>query len=433
MNITYLIPGSGGSFYCGNCQRDMLYLQSVKKHPGFSTTAIPLYLLPDEVNTGDGFESEVFFGAVSMFLREKVSFLQHMPLFMDKLLDSTPMLRIAARQAGATRTEGFEETTLNMIRGDEKIHGREVERLARYLKQNTKPDLIHISNALIIGLSRQLKEMLDIPVVCSIENEDDWIDVMVEPYRTMAWKLIGEEAVHVDAFVSPSAYFKDFFVKRTGISGEMVSVVPSGIPAGSSVYRKRDNLIPALGYFSRLNLNNGFDKLVDAFLLLKSKKETPDFEMHLCGGYTGDDKPFVKEQFRKIRMRGLNEKVKFYSEFHGAAKAEFFNNIDIMSVPVRKYDASGLYLLEANAAGVPVVQPATGAFPEILKATGGGLTYLPDNAEELSESILQLLNNSALREEMGMRGKKGVEDNLSMGKMADGIIKVYKKVTVKNP
>jgi len=433
MNITYLVPGSGGSFYCGNCQRDMLYMQSVKKRPGFSTTAIPLYLLPDGVNTGDGFESEVFFGAVSMFLREKVSFLQHMPLFMDKLLDSTPMLRIAARQAGATRTEGLEETTLNMIRGDEKLHRKEVERLAIYMKQHSKPDLIHISNALIIGMARQLKEILDIPVVCSVENEDDWIEVMAEPYRTTAWRLIGEESVNVDAFVSPSSYFKELIVKRTGISGEMVNVVPPGIPQVSSVWQKKENRIPALGYFSRLNYNNGFDKLIDAFLLLKSKKETPDFEMHLCGGYTGDDKPFVKEQFRKIRMHGLNEKVKFYSEFHGAAKDEFFSNIDIMSVPVRKYDASGLYLLEANAAGVPVVQPATGAFPEIIKATGGGLTYTPDDAENLSESIHQLLTDSALRIELGARGKKGVETNLSMEKMADGIIRVYQKVTGRNP
>ena len=44
-----------------------------------------------------------------------------------------------------------------------------------------------------------------------------------------------------------------------------------------------------------------------------------------------------------------------------------------MSVPVRKHDGYGLYLLEANAAGVPVVQPATGAFPEIIERTRGGI------------------------------------------------------------
>jgi glycosyltransferase involved in cell wall biosynthesis len=406
----------------------MLYLQSVKKNPGFNTTAIPLYLLPDGVNSGDGFENEVFFGAVSMFLREKVSFLQQMPLFMDKLLDSTPLLKIAAKQAGATRTEGLEETTLNMIRGDLLIHKKEVKRLAAHLSQHSRPDLIHISNALIIGLAKQLKELLDVPVVCSIENEDDWIDVMAEPYQTMAWKMIGEEAGNVDAFVSPSIYFKNLFMQKTGILSEAIHVVPSSIDYESISSAPRDHIVPAVGYFSRLNRNNGFDKLVDAFLLLRSKPETPDFELHLCGGYTSDDKHFVKEQFKKIREHGQNEKVKIYSEFHGAAKTEFFRNIDLLSVPVRKYDASGLYLLEAIAAGVPVVQPATGAFPEIIRTTGGGLTYEPDNVERLAESILQLIIDKKMREELGIKGRKGIEDHLSMKMMAEGIIKVYKSV-----
>jgi len=53
----------------------------------------------------------------------------------------------------------------------------------------------------------------------------------------------------------------------------------------------------------------------------------------------------------------------------------------VLSVPVRKHDGYGLYLLESNMAGVPSVQPATGAFPEIIEITGGGITYSPDTVE----------------------------------------------------
>ena len=74
MKIVYLITGSGGSFYCGNCYRDMIYLRAIRKVPGITALAIPLYLPPDESTVETGLDKKVFFGAISMYLREKVSF-----------------------------------------------------------------------------------------------------------------------------------------------------------------------------------------------------------------------------------------------------------------------------------------------------------------------------------------------------------------------
>ena len=70
------------------------------------------------METGEsGLDKNVFFGAISMFIREKVPGFRNMPGFFDKLLDSPPMLKMAARRAGTTRTTGLEEMTLNMIKG----------------------------------------------------------------------------------------------------------------------------------------------------------------------------------------------------------------------------------------------------------------------------------------------------------------------------
>src|SRR5665648_241115 len=109
MKIVYLITGSGGSFYCGNCYRDMIYLRAIRKVPGLTATAIPLYLPPDETNEETGLDTNVFFGAISMYLREKVPFFRNMPAFLDKLFDSAPMLKMAANRAGTTRTAGLED------------------------------------------------------------------------------------------------------------------------------------------------------------------------------------------------------------------------------------------------------------------------------------------------------------------------------------
>ena len=100
-----------------------------------------------------------------------------------------------------------------------------------------------------------------------------------------------------------------------------------------------------------------------------------------------------------------------------------------MSVPVRKYDGYGLYILEANIAGIPVVQPATGAFPEIIEKTRGGITYSPDTVEELSASLLKLFRDNNLRRQLGENGRENVRKELSIDKMSEGLSEVYNSLT----
>jgi glycosyltransferase involved in cell wall biosynthesis len=173
------------------------------------------------------------------------------------------------------------------------IQKNEVDRLVQYLTKDGKPDVIHLSNALILGLARQLKNRLDTRIVCSLLNEDDWVDEMAEPYRSKAWEMIGREAVHVDKFITPSNYYKELFLKRTGLKGDNIHVVPLGFDPEILPDRPESTRPPALGYFCRINKQNGFDKLTDAFIKLKSANLLPDLILNVCGGYTGDDKPFI--------------------------------------------------------------------------------------------------------------------------------------------
>jgi glycosyltransferase involved in cell wall biosynthesis len=425
MKIVYLITGSGGSFYCGNCYRDMLYLKAIRKLPGINASAIPLYLPPDKANIESGLDHHVFFGAISMYIREKIPFLKNMPVFLDKILDAGPLLKLAARQAGTTRTEGLEELTINMIEGDNAFRKNEVDRLVKYLIKDGQPDIIHLSNALILGLARQLKKRLKIKIVCSILNEDDWIDEMAESYQIRSWEMIAQEAEYVDYFVTPSKYYKELFMRKTGLTGSNISVVPLGIEPEKLIPTEKKSDNPAIGYFCRISYMNGFDKLVDAFIKLK-ESNYPDITLHVCGGYTSDDRHFITDQIKKIKEHGFKSSVKIYPEFIGNKKMEFFSNVDIISVPVRKHDGYGLYILEANGAGIPVVQPDTGAFSEIINTTQGGITYSPDNVEELVIALTKLIQNSDLRNQLGIDGKAGVLEKLSLLNMSSGLSEVYK-------
>jgi glycosyltransferase involved in cell wall biosynthesis len=406
----------------------MLYVRAIRKVPGITASAIPLYLPPDKTTSEEsGFDKNVFFGAISMYLREKVGFLRNMPAVLDKFFDSKLLLKFAAKQAGTTSTEGNEELTINMIEGDNAFRKNEVDRLVKYLLRDGKPDIIHLSNALILGIARQLKKRINVKVVCSLLNEDDWIDDMAEPFRSRAWKMIAKEAGYVDVFVTPSKYYKDLFISKTGIKGDNVMVVPLGFDPEKENITRTEREPSAIGYFSRANSYNGFDKLVDAFIELKEKDLIPGLTLNVCGGFTGADKPFVSAQIKKIRDHKLGKSVKIYPEFQGDKKIEFFHYVDIITVPVRKYDGYGLYILEANAAGIPVVQPATGAFPEIIERTGGGILYSPDTVSDLAENIYKLLKDKELISTLGLKGSKMVRQELSLDKMSDGLSEVYKK------
>jgi glycosyltransferase involved in cell wall biosynthesis len=299
MKIVYLITGSGGSFYCGNCYRDMIYLRAIRKVPGITASAIPLYLPPDDTTSETGLDKNVFFGAISMYLREKVPFLRNMPVFLDKLFDSAPMLKMASKRAGTTRTEGLEDMTLNMIRGEDAFPEKELQRLVNYLNKDGKPDIIHLSNALVIGLARRLKKKMDVKIVCSLLNEDDWIDEMAEPYQSKAWKLISKEAGNVDVFLTPSLYYKELFLSKTRISHQNFHVIPLGIDPGELTKVENRSNWPSIGYFCRINSQNGFDKLVDAFIELKSGNKLPGLTLHVSGGFTGDDKGAIKKNTGK--------------------------------------------------------------------------------------------------------------------------------------
>jgi len=410
----------------------MIYLRAIRKVPGINASAIPLYLPPDDSHVETGLDKNVFFGAISMYLREKVPFLRNMPVFLDKLFDSAPMLKMASKRAGTTRTEGLEDMTLNMIKGENAFPEKELQRLVNYLNKDGKPDIIHLSNALIIGLARQLKKKMDVKIICSLLNEDDWIDEMAEPFQSNAWKLIANEACNVDTFLTPSEYYKKIFICKTGITDANFKVVPLGLDPDQDLLsvEKKDNW-PAVGYFCRINSQNGFDKMVDAFIQMKSDNKLPGLTLHVTGGYTGDDKPFISEQIRKIKAAGLKSFIRIYPEFHGNSKQQFFSNIDVMSVPVRKHDGYGLYILEANAAGIPVVQPATGAFPEIVERTGGGITYSPDNVNSLTESLVKLLNDKVRMSTLGAKGKDNVLKELSLERMSEGLSVVYNGVMFK--
>jgi glycosyltransferase involved in cell wall biosynthesis len=122
--------------------------------------------------------------------------------------------------------------------------------------------------------------------------------------------------------------------------------------------------------------------------------------------------------------------VEFLPDFEKSKRHDFLCSISVLSVPVVRGEAFGTFILEALAFGVPVVQPNTGAFPEIVNDTGGGLVYDVDEKNGLVKALTALLLDSTRATEFGQKGREAVSARYGIDRMADDMLAVYQSLGV---
>jgi glycosyltransferase involved in cell wall biosynthesis len=428
MKIINIVPGFGGTFYCGNCLRDSVLVKTLRSS-GHDSVTLPIYLPLTTAGNPIQTDTPVFYGAVNIYLKQNYPLFRHMPLWLEHIFDLGPVLRFAASKAGSTRASGLDEMTISMLRGSEGFQNEELQQLINYLKHHEKPDVVHLSNALLLGLAEKLKTELNTKVVCSLQDEDQWVDAMTPAYREKIWKLMAEKARYVDAFIAVSDFYAGVMKKNMNLPDEKVHTIHIGVdPSVYKVFSPSLNP-PTIGYLSRMCEENGLGILIDAFIELKGKKGFEDARLRLTGGMTGDDKRFINKQLRKLKNKNLLKDVEFMHEFRPETLDVFFDGLSVLSVPVLAGEAFGLYQMESLSSGIPVIQPSLGAFPEIIKITGGGKTYSPNNGKTLADALAEVLGNPSLLEQMSRNGRASVENHFNNQILTDKMIRVYEQIT----
>lgn len=426
MKIVSIVPGFGGTFYCGNCLRDSGYVKTLRSM-GHDAILLPIYL-PLTSNDQAKPEVPVFYGAVNIYLKQNYSIFRHLPGWAYRFLDSQPILKFAAKKAGSTRASGLEDMTISMLRGIDGFQKEELMQLVYFLKHHEKPDIVHLSNALLLGLAETIRKELNIPVICSLQDEDVWVDAMLPGFRGKIWQLMAEKAKYVDAFIAVSDFFADVMKKNMQIEDEKMHVVYIGVnPSNYEVFMPSLNP-PVIGYLSRLCEDNGLEILVDAFIELKDNSSFKNARLRITGGYTGDDRRFINRLLRKLKRKGYLHDVEIVENFTPDSLPSFFKGLTVLSVPVLKGEAFGLYQLESLASGIPVVQPDLGAFPEIVTNTSGGTVYSPNTYLALAEALRELFTQPEKLQQMSLNGHAALMDTYNSETIALRMISVYDKV-----
>lgn len=426
MNIMHVIPGSGGSFYCGNCLRDSKYVEAMRKSD-HRVRKLPMYLplFADEHDLSR--EIPVFYGAISIYLKQQFPIFRKAPGWVDRALNSKPMLKLASKFAGSTNAKGLEEMTISMLLGEEGQQKEELQKMIDWIVENCDPDVIHLSNALLLGLAHQLGERLQVPVICSLQDEDVWVDVMKPSAAESVWKLMSRKAEDVATFISVSDFYAGVMKEKMSIPDEKVTSVHIGVDPADYQFKPVSEKKRNIGYVSRMCHSNGLDILVDAFILLKKKEGFEDVNLVLTGGSTGDDRKFLSDLKHRLRENGLQHQVEFHDDFEEEGLRKYLEKVSVVSVPVRNGEAFGIYLLECMVSGIPVVQPSLGAFPEIVGLTGGGVIYQENTPEALSQALEKLLSDPVEMDKLSLAGKEGVEKHFHIDVQAERMVEVYDK------
>jgi glycosyltransferase involved in cell wall biosynthesis len=426
MKILYL-TGGAGQMYCGSCLRDNALATELISR-GHDVTLLPVYTptLTDEPNvSGD----KVFFGGISVYLEQYVPLFRKSPRWLDRLWDSTPILQLASRRSISTSPKMLGELTVSMLEGENGFQQKEIAKLIDWLKHESAPDLVSLPYSLLIGLAKPIKEALGRPICCTLQGEDLFLEGLPEPHRSKALDLIRANVKHVDAFIAVSQYYAEFTPDYLGIPRDKIRVVPLGINLQGYEAKKRESSQPfTVGFFARVAPEKGLHVLADAYRRLRARGELPGARLEAAGYMAPEHKKYFHDIERQMKDAGLASEFHYRGVLDRDEKIAFLQGLDLLSVPATYDEPKGMFLLEAMACGIPVVQPKRGAFPEIIERTGGGLLVETDDPESLAEGILRIYKEPELAETLGQSGLTKVREHYSVARMADRALDVYGEI-----
>jgi glycosyltransferase involved in cell wall biosynthesis len=425
MRIASITAGAAGMF-CGSCMHDNT-LAAALTRAGHDAVLIPTYT-PIRTDEPDVSSKRVFFGGINVYLQEKFRLFRHTPWFLDRLLDVPPLLRWVSRFAVRTQAEELGALTVSMLQGEHGHQRKEVEKLVRWLAEELRPDVVHLTNALLSGMVHELKGRLAAPVLCSLQGDDIFTESLPEPHRSRTLELVRDHCRDIDGFVSTSAAYADFMSGYFSIPREKIHVVYPGLNlSGHGGPRPpRDGKPFTVGYFARICPEKGFHVLVDAFRRLRKMPGTQGVRLHASGWLGESQRRYFELQRRLLEDDGLGGDLLHLECPDHASKVRFLQDIDVLSVPTTYREPKGLYVLEALANGTPVVQPRHGSFPELIERTGGGVLVEPD-PEQLALALRQLLDDRARLAQLGEQGRASVQEHFSAARMAEATLAVYRR------
>jgi glycosyltransferase involved in cell wall biosynthesis len=423
MKIAFISAGAAG-MYCGSCLQDNT-LAAALKGLGHDVTLIPTYT-PMKTDDRDVSTGRIFYGAINIYLQQKAALFRHLPRAVDRLLNRPGLLDLAVRLGASTDPRDLGPLTLSVLLGEDGRQIRELEILIDWLRERDRPDVVHLTNSMFLGLAPNLKEALGATVLCSLQGEDLFVEGLNPPWRDRVLQALRERARGADGFIAPCRAYARFMSDWLEVPEEKMRVVPLGLNLDGHEQAEPAATPFVVGYLARIAPEKGLHLLAEAFRDLAERVGRDNVRLRVAGYLGPRDRAYLDGIRSRLREWGLADRCEFAGEVDRPGKLRFLQGLHVLSVPTVYRDPKGRFLLEALASGVPVVQPRHGAFPEMIEETGGGLLVEPGSPKSLADGLHALLSDPERRRELGRRGRDAVYNGRSDRAMAEATLEVYR-------
>jgi glycosyltransferase involved in cell wall biosynthesis len=360
---------------------------------GVDAVLVPVYL-PVETDEPPPRQSKIFFGGVSVFLEQYFPVFRRSPEWLDRLWDNRWILGLVGRLARSTRPEKLGPVTLSMLAGEVGYQRKELEKLVRFFTEELRPNLVHLSTGLLVGIARAIREELNIPVVANLAGEDTFLERLPDRYRGEARKLAATRLAELDALVALSRYYAFRASSYFQLPAEKVWIIPPGVTVpggepdsdlqGHPTDQRREI---CFGYLGRICPEKGFPLLVAAACEWAQDIGKPPVKWIVAGRVESTFRKRFDQLLTQARRRGVE--IEYLGPLDREAKVRFFATIQVLILPSPVPEPKAITAIEAVARGVPVIAPAQGAFVEIIKQSGCGELYWPNEPVQLCKTLAQ--------------------------------------------
>ncbi len=307
------------------------------------------------------------------------------------------------------RAEGFGVALVD-VRRTGRLGG--AVRLATLLRR-TRANLLH-THALAAGnvVSRLGAGLARVPVVAHLHIENHFRPATAPVIRT----LDNLTAPWCARLVSVSEDTRRAY-ERQGYPRDRIEVVHNGVaPVPKAPLPLNDP--PVIGEIARLCDVKGQRELIQALV------DVPHARLVLAGRDLEQGGAFQAELEREAQRAGVGERVEF--GFHDDVWA-LLERLDVVALPSWT-EGLPMVLLEAMAAGRPVVATRVGGTPELVTDGETGLLVPPRHPTALAAALRRVLEDRALAKRLAEAGRRRVEERFSLDAMNRRILELYDEV-----
>lgn len=283
-------------------------------------------------------------------------------------------------------------------------------------------DLIHAHTRVGQVVADWIAHRLTVPYVTT------WHGIYQLRIGRRLWPCTGAVTIAISELV------RQHLVERFRVPEARIRCIYNGIDSAHYAIRPDEAVLqnyrarwqlstqpPMIGGIGRLAAGKvkGFDTLLVAAALLKDT--IPELQILIVGD--GPRRPFLEDVARRLDIR---------HRVHFLGSAEDIRIplalMDLFVFTSRWPEAFGLTLVEAMAAGKPVVATRAGAVPEVIQHQVNGWLVPPSDPASLAEGIARLLSDRALAVRLGQQATRRVQEGFELKRMADEVEAVYHEV-----